>query len=134
MSQQNVELVRRLYETGLFDQDPAGWLPELATPDIEYVNPPYAVEPGVRCGLANVVAAMRGFAEVWRGSRHELHELFAAGDVVVASVSWYTLSRASETELVQEEAHTWTIREGRIARWEWGRDLSTALRSAGLSR
>jgi ketosteroid isomerase-like protein len=132
MSQENVELVRRLYESGRFDQDPAEWLPELATPDIEYVNPPYAVEPGVRRGPANVVAAMRGFAEVWRDSRHELHELFAVGDVVVAAVSWYTLSRGSETELVQEEAHTWTIRDGRIARFEWGRDLSSALRSAGL--
>ena len=134
MSQANVELVRRLYETGLFDQDPAGWLPELATPDIEYVNPPDAVEPGVRRGPANVVAAMQGFAEVWRGSRHELHELFDAGDVVVAAVSWYTLSRGSETELIQEEAHTWTIREGRIAGFEWGRNLSGALRSAGLDR
>ena len=50
MSQENVELVQRLYEAGLFDQDPAEWLPELATPDIEYVNPPDAVEPGVRRG------------------------------------------------------------------------------------
>ena len=134
MSQENVELVQRLYETGLFDQDPAEWLPELATPDIEYVNPPDAVEPGVRRGPANVVAAMRGFAEVWRDSRHELHELFDVGDVVVAAVSWYTLSRGSETELVQEEAHTWTIREGHIARFEWGRNLRSALRSAGLDR
>ncbi len=134
MSQENVDLVQRLYEAGLFDQDPAGWLPELATPDIEYVNPPYAVEPGIRRGPEDVVAAMRRFSEVWRNSRHELHELFDGGDVVVAAISWYTLSRGSETELVQEEAHTWTIREGRIARFEWGLNLSSALRSAGLDR
>jgi ketosteroid isomerase-like protein len=134
MSRENIDLVRRLYEAGLIDQDPAEWLPELATPDIEYVNPPYAVEPGVRRGPENVVSAMRGFSEVWRGSRHQLHELFDGGDVVVAAVSWYTLSRGSETELVQEEAHTWTIREGRIARFEWGQDLNSALRAAGLDR
>jgi ketosteroid isomerase-like protein len=134
MSQENVDLVQRLYETGLFDQDPAEWLPGLATQDIEYVNPPYAVEPGVRRGPENVVAAMRRFAEVWRGSRHELHRLFDGGDVVVAAVSWYTLTRGSETEILQEEVHTWTIREGRIARWEWGLDLSSALRAAGLDR
>ena len=134
MSRENVDLVRRLYDAGLIDQDPAGWLPELATPDIEYVNPPDAVEPGVRRGPENVVAAMRMFAEVWRESRHELHELFDGGDAVVAAVSWYTLSRGSETELVQEEAHTWTIRDGRIARFEWGRNLGSALRAAGVDR
>jgi ketosteroid isomerase-like protein len=134
VSPENVELVRRLYETGRFDTDPAEWLPELATEDIEYVNPPYAVEPGVRRGPEDVVAAMRRFAEVWRGSRHELHEVFDHGDVVIAAVSWHTLSRGSETELVQEEAHTWTIRDGRIARFEWGRNLSSALRSAGPDR
>ena len=39
MSQENVEIVRRIYDEGLIDRDPE-WLLELATPDIEYVNPP----------------------------------------------------------------------------------------------
>ena len=131
MSQENIALVRRFYEEGLFDQDPE-WLLELATPDIEYVNPSYAVEPGVRRGPEAVVRAMRGFAEVWEESRHELHELFDGGDVVVASVSWYTRTRVSDTELLQEEAHTWVIRDGRVARFEWGTNLDAALRAAGL--
>jgi hypothetical protein len=42
MWQENVELVRRVYESGLFDRDPEELL-RLATPGIEYVNPPYAV-------------------------------------------------------------------------------------------
>jgi ketosteroid isomerase-like protein len=132
MSQQNVEIVRRIYDEGLIDRDPEKWLLELATPDVEYVNPPYAVEPGVRSGPIAVVRAMRGFAEVWENSRHELHELFDGGDSVVASVSWYTRSRGSESELVQEEAHTWGLRKGRITRFEWGKDLGTALEAAGL--
>jgi ketosteroid isomerase-like protein len=131
MSQENVEIVRRIYDEGLLDRDPE-WLLELATPDIEYVNPPYAVEPGVRRGPLEVVCAMRAFAEVWDKSRHELHELFDGGDIVVAAVSWYTRSRGSESELVQEEAHTWGLREGRITRFEWGKDLGTALEAAGL--
>jgi len=134
MSQENVDLVRHVYDAGWIDQDPAEWLPDRATADVEYVNPADAVEPGVRRGVDDVVAAMRGFSEVWRGSRHELHELFDGGDIVVASVSWHTLTRGSETELVQEEAHSWTIRDGRIARFEWGRDLSAALLAAGVDR
>jgi ketosteroid isomerase-like protein len=130
MSQENVEIVRRIYDEGLIDQDP-DWLIELATPDIEYVNPPYAVEPGVRRGPAEVVRAMRAFGEVWERSRHELHELFDCGDIVVAAVSWHIRSRGSESELVNEEAHSWSLRKGRIARFEWGQDLGTALEAAG---
>jgi ketosteroid isomerase-like protein len=132
MPEENVEIVRRIYDEGLIDRDPEKWLPELAAPDVEYVNPQYAVEPGVRRGLAEVVRAMRGFAEVWENSRHELHELFDCGDSVVAAVSWYTRSRGSESELLQEEAHTWGLRKGKITRFEWGTDLGTALEAAGL--
>ena len=133
MSQGNVELIRRIYDDGLIDRDPQLWLLELATPDIEYVNPRNAVEPGVRRGPAGVVRAMRGFSEVWEASRHELHELFDCGDAVVAAVTWYTRGRESERELTQKEAHTWTLRDGRIARFEWGQDLAKALEAAGLS-
>jgi ketosteroid isomerase-like protein len=130
MSQENVEIVRHIYESGLFDRDPEELL-RLATADVEYVNPPYAVEPGVRRGLVAVAQAMRRFAEVWDESRHELRELYDCGDIVVAAVSWHILSRGSERALVNKEAHTWTLRGGRIARFEWGQDLGKALDAAG---
>ena len=129
MSEENVVLVRRLYESGLIDRDPVE-LMELTTDDVAYVNPSYAVEPGVRRGRAAVERAMRGFAEIWEESRHELHELFDCGDVVVASVTWHTRSRVSDTELIQREAHTWTLRDGRISEFEWGQDLNGALEAA----
>ena len=131
MSVENVEIVRHIYESGRIDRDPEELL-KLATPDVEYVNPPYAVEPGVRRGLVAVAQAMRRFAEPWEESRHELRELYDCGDVVVAAVSWHIRGRGSERELVNEEAHTWTLHEGRIARFEWGQDLSKALEAAGL--
>ena len=69
-----------------------------------------------------------------RLGRHELHELFEGGDTVVASVSFVTRSGGSQTELEQAEAHTWTLRDGRIVRFEWGRDLQGALLAAGVER
>ena len=131
MSEENVEFVRHVYESGLLDRDPDELL-QLATADIEYVNPPYAVEPGVRHGVTAVAQAMRRFAEVWEASRHELRELYDCGDAVVAAVNWHIRGRGSERELVNKEAHTWTLREGRIARFEWGQDLGTALEAARL--
>jgi ketosteroid isomerase-like protein len=132
MSQENVELVRRIYQDGLFDRDPERVVHEFATPDIEYVNPPEAVEPGIRRGAAEVVQALQNSSELFDSARHELHELFDGGDAVVAAVSFLTRSRRSGIELVQEEAHTWTLRDGRVMRFEWGRDLGAALEAAGL--
>lgn len=124
-----MRLVRHLYESGLMDRDPEA-LVELATPDVEYVNPPYAVEPGVRRGRTAVAEAMHRFAEVWEESRHEVRELHDLGDVVVADVSWHVRGRGSAREIVNEEAHTWTLEQGRIARFEWGQDLGAALDAA----
>ena len=132
MSEENVEIVRHVYESGLIDRDPEELL-KLAAPDVEYVNPPYAVEPGVRRGLAAVAKAMRGFAEPWEEARHELQKLYDGGDTVVAAVNWHTRSRGSRSELVNKEAHTWTFGDGRITRFEWGQDLGKALEAAGLS-
>ena len=77
---------------------------------------------------------MHGFNEVWEESRHELQELYAGGNIVVADVHWHVRNRSSEPELVNEEAHTWTFDGGRIARFEWGQDLGKALEAAGLEK
>ncbi|MEO7198369.1 MAG: hypothetical protein ABIZ50_07835 [Solirubrobacterales bacterium] len=57
MSQENLELVRRIYEERLLD-NPSERLLELAAPDIEYVNPPEAVDSGVRRGMEEVAHAL----------------------------------------------------------------------------
>jgi ketosteroid isomerase-like protein len=132
MSRENVEIVRRIYAEGLIDQDPERLL-ELVTPDIEFVNPPEAVEPGIRRGRAEVAQAMRSAHESFDSYRHELRELFDCGYAVVTVVSFHARGRGSESEVVQEEVHTWTLRDGRLARFEWGRDLKTALEAVGLS-
>jgi ketosteroid isomerase-like protein len=133
MSEENVEIVRRIYEDGLIYRDPERLVAELATPDVEYVNPPYAIEPGIRHGPGEVTAALRQAHELFAAPRYVIKELFDGGDTVVADLSFYVHGRGSETEAVQEEVHTWTLRDGRIARFEWGRDRNKALEAAGLS-
>jgi ketosteroid isomerase-like protein len=131
MSQENVEVVRRIYEQEMFGQDPSRLL-DLAAPDIEYVNPPDAIESGVRRGRAEVARAVKDAHEFFNSPRYELNELFDAGNIVVAAFTFYARGRGTENEIVQEMAHTWTLREGRIARLEWGRDLGSALEAVGL--
>jgi uncharacterized protein len=130
MSRENVEVVRRIYDDGLMDRDHARLI-DLLSPDVEFVNPPEAVESGTRKGrdeVAKVLAAVGHFD--W--ASHELDELFDAGDSVVARVTFRTRSRGSERQVAQEEAHTWTLRAGEIVRFEWGRDLGEALEAVGL--
>jgi len=54
---------------------------------------------------------------------------------VVAAVCFHaTARRGGKTEIIQEEeAHTWTFRDGKVVRFEWGRDLEAALEAAGFA-
>jgi ketosteroid isomerase-like protein len=132
-AQGNLELVRRIYDDGLFDHNHEGLLAFVA-PDVEYVNPPEAVEPGARRGRDAVAQALQNMSEYFDFARHELVELFDGGATVVASVRFRTRSRGSKSDVVQEEAHTWTLRDGKVLRFEWGRSLTDALNAAGIKR
>src|SRR5919201_5936308 len=130
MSQANVEVVRSIYTHGLLDT--AAGHAALADGEIEYVNPPDAIDPGVRRGRQEVRRALTGLAEVFDQREHRLKRVFDGGDAVVADVVFHGRGASSGAEVVQKEAHTWTFREGRLVRFEWGRDLSAALRAVGL--
>jgi ketosteroid isomerase-like protein len=129
VSEANVELVRRIYREGLIDGDPEGLL-SLATADVEYVNPPEAVDPGIRRGPDEFRRALQNLSTHFVAHRSELRELFDLGDRVVASVVFRARNSGSEMEITQEEAHTWTLSGGLVARFEWGRDLRAALDAA----
>ena len=123
----NVERLRRLYD----GEDIAALE---VTDDAEFVNPPEAIEPGIRRGAAEVTRALRKPYEAFDTTRYEVHDFFDGGDTVVASVDFSARIGGSDSEVVQEEVHTWTFREGKVARFEWGRDLDAALAAAGISR
>jgi len=96
---------------------------DFATPDIEYINSLEAVEPGGRRGGAQVAQGLRSSPELFYWRRHKVYELFDCEDAVVAAVGILRRIRGGGAELVQEEAHTWTFRDGRIVRFECGRDF-----------
>jgi ketosteroid isomerase-like protein len=129
VSQQNVEVVRRIYATGAFDRFELG---TLLSPDFEYVNPADAVEPGVREGISEVEVALRRAADAFDVLEHRATRLYDAGAFVVAEVTFRGRGSASGAELEQEEVHTWTFRDGKVIRVEWGRDLVQALKAVGL--
>lgn len=125
-------MVRLIYTERLIDRDPKRLVDHFATPDIEYVNPPEAIDPGTRRGRAEVNLALRRARQSFPSYRHELHELFDLGDIVVAAVSRHA-GRPSSSE-TREEAHTWTLRDGKVVRFQRGPNLEAALEAAGLRR
>ena len=131
MSRENVEVVQHIYDEGLMDHAVEEMRPLLA-PDVEYVNPAEAIEPGTRQGIDEAMVAFRALS-AFETTMSELRELFPAGDSVVAAVTFRARSRGSDVELTQEEAHTWTFRDGKVTRFEWSRDLAAALEAVGLS-
>jgi ketosteroid isomerase-like protein len=135
VAEENVEIVGRIYTEGLIDRDPKRLVDHFAAPDIEYVDPPDDNDPGSWHGRTAVMLAMRRARQSFSEYQHELHELFDAGDTVVAAVSFHATTRGPQREEIQkEEAHVWTFRDGKVVRFENGRDLKEALEAAGLSK
>jgi ketosteroid isomerase-like protein len=131
MAQENVEIVRSIYEQGLLDSTDGH--NAFAEAEIEYVNPPDAIDPGVRRGTG-LRKALGSLTEAFDERQHQLRRLFDAGDVVVADVVFSGRGATSGATVTQDEAHTWTFDgTGRIVRFEWGRDLDRALKAVGLA-
>ena len=125
MSQENVELVRRIHER-LDDQN---WTSELIADDIEYVNPPYAVEPGVRRGRESFKVVRETYEDFhFEADRY----VDAGGDVVVALGRYSASGPASGISVTGEHGYVWTIRDGRAVRFEWFQSHREALEAAGI--
>ena len=93
MSRKNVEIVQRLYDAWARKEvpGPSG----LLDPDIEYVNPDGAIEPGTRRGLPAFAAAIEKLLEGWETWEMEPEEFFDAGDRVAVVLRYRAKARRS---------------------------------------
>jgi ketosteroid isomerase-like protein len=126
MSQDKVEVVRQIGER----LDRNDWHTDLIAEDIEYVNPPYAIEPGVRYGRES----FKVVRDTWEDFRFEIDEYVDAGDDVIVTLGRYTASGPSSgIQLTGEHGYVWTIRDGQAVRFEWFQSHREALEAAGVS-
>jgi uncharacterized protein len=123
MSRDNVELVRSIYE--LWSKDESAR--HLIDPELEYVNPSYAVESGTRHGRG----ALRKIREVYPDFRVEPERFVDAGEhVAVIGIARGT--SASGVEAQWRQGYVWTVRDGRAIRFRWFNDPNEALEAVGL--
>jgi ketosteroid isomerase-like protein len=125
VSEENVELVRNIYrawEEGRSARD-------FIDAEVEYVNPPYAVEPGVRRGRSSFARIRDAYDDVKvRPTRF----LDGGGDVVVLATITGT-SREVGVPIDLEHGYVWTVSNGQAVRFRWFRSHAEALEAIGLA-
>ena len=131
MAQENVELVKRLYDA--WQRDGFGVVPALMDPDIEYVNPPYAVEPGTRRGYEGFAIAAQAIRHVYPTRRFEPLEFYDARDKVAVRVRVVARGVGSSVEVDTERGYAFEVRNGKVVRFAWFNDPLEALKAVGLA-
>jgi ketosteroid isomerase-like protein len=141
MSEENVELIRRVVQEAdlvrLFREDPdrgatiRGAMEPHFHPDFECVRHDL---PGGETyfGFDGFQAWYLDWLAPWAEYRTAINEFIDSGDrVVTLQHSWGRL-HGSTQEVTMDLATLWTIRDGKIARWEIYPSHSRALKAVGL--
>jgi ketosteroid isomerase-like protein len=126
MSSENIEVVRRIYAAWLEGGSPA----EFMDPEIEYVNPPYAVEMGTRRGPDSFDLIWDAYDDV----ETRPDRFIDAGDDVVVVATVTAVSRGARIPVAREHGYIWTIRDGRAIRFRWFDSAQQALDAAGVEQ
>jgi len=133
MSQENVEIVRRgVDEFNKLGFDGMG-ASELVTDDIEFHEPPEQPAPRIARGREEVRKLGGEFDSAWEEQQSEPQEIRA---VDAARVLLVTVERFKGRDGIEVEApfaSTFTLRDGKISRWQAFWDKQNALEAAGLS-
>jgi ketosteroid isomerase-like protein len=133
MSQENVEIVRQLYES--MQRRDLDRMADLFDPSVEQHGTVGGLEEGnVARGPSEIRQIwQREDDEAWDEHRFEPQEFIEAGDRVVVFQREYQRGKSSGVELAVDTAAIFDLRDGRIVRLQGYMDRAAALKAAGLS-
>jgi ketosteroid isomerase-like protein len=131
MSQENVEIVRKAFEAiAAGDRERA----------LSYTDSAMVVDatrrvfnPATYRGTEGLRQMLADMDDVWENLHPEPFEFVDSGDRVVVVGRMVGKGRGSGVEVGREFAGVWTIRDGRIVRWDICSDRAEALEAVGLS-
>jgi ketosteroid isomerase-like protein len=131
MSQENVEIVRPIYEA--FNRRDWNALFRDTDPGFAFTYHNVGTSAGVRRGREQVVAFSEEYGGAFESLTWELEEFFDRDDRVVACVCVRSRPPGGGLDLVVRNGHLWTIRDGVVLSLESFPTLERALEAAGLS-
>jgi ketosteroid isomerase-like protein len=96
-------------------------------PEIEWVNPPDAVEPGTRHGPDSFEVAQSAVGRAYSSIGIEVERQVELGDTMFLIVEMLYHGRGSGIDVRQRMGFVFTIRDGRVTRFEWSNDPEALL-------
>lgn len=132
MSQENVGLIRSLYEA--FGRGEVPVVLAAMDPAIEWneaENFPYADGNPYVGPEAILQGVFMRLATEWDGFCVNLEELHGAGDAVVATGRYGGAHRKTGTRISAQFAHVWKLRGGKVVRFQQYADTLQVTRAAG---
>ncbi len=134
MSQENVEIVRRLHP--FLERRDWGAMADLFDPNVEVHGTVGGIGEGqvVARGLDQISKVIEAEDnEIWDQHRWEIQEVIDAGDRVVVLQREYQRGKGSGVELVIDTATILDLRDGRVMRMQGYVKQADALATVGLS-
>ena len=135
MSQENVDVVRRIYDAAARrdDSTPFEFYAEEIVWDLTNTRRAVLFTQAVYHGHGGVRQAWRETLGAFGEVDFDVTELIAAGDQVVATLRERVVGRASGAPAETTHAAVWTLADGKVTRLEVFDNPRQALESAGLS-
>jgi ketosteroid isomerase-like protein len=105
-----------------------------AHPDVVFVNPPYAIEPGVRHGVDGFKTGIENLLDAFEDLRVESERVIDLGDRVIGLGTWSARGRGSRYRVGPSPyAFLITLQDGLVIRYEWFNEHAEALAAAGVT-
>jgi ketosteroid isomerase-like protein len=120
-----LDVVRAIYDAWREGRSARDFIAE----DVEYVNPPDAVEPGVRYGRKSFAAIRGSYDDV---VVEPLDFIDAPNDEVVVVARVTGRGRGSGFPVEWLHGYVWTVRDGLAVRFRWFNRPDEAMAVAGL--
>jgi ketosteroid isomerase-like protein len=130
MSQENVEIVRSIYEA----INRADWdaLSRYMHPNVEMTTPPRGTDAGTYRGREEIMRYSQGWMDAFDAWNIEPEEIFESGDQVAVFSKRRLRPKGSSAEIETRNGSLWTIRDGKVASWQIFPKPEEALEAAGL--
>jgi uncharacterized protein len=129
MSRENVEVVRAVID-GWLQGDSAAM--ELISEDVVYVAPPTMPGGKTYRGHEGVLEWVVDWRQEWTDYELEIERIDDLGDQVLSVERNRATGKRSGVAVDMETYSLWTLRDGKLIRWEGFASEAEALEAAGL--